>query len=474
MATDRLVELEERVRQDLAWLDLPARAWVPEYTPASKPTDVPLLDVAIIGGGMSGLSIASYLKLRGVARTQIFDQNPAGFEGPWETFARMETLRTVKEANGPANGIPSLTPRAWYEARFGVDAWRNIQYITRSDWMDYLRWYRKILRLPVRNESKLMDIQPLPSGHMVLTLETKEKIERVEARRLVLATGFGGSGQHQIPQVAKGIPRRLWAHSDEPIDFKTLAGKRVGIVGAGASSIDNASTALEHDAKSVDIFVRRKFVPHTQHVRAVLHVGGLTGFKSMPPEDRYKFWDFLDSHQNPPPRHSLLRLNKAGPYQLHLDSLVLSLESNGDALQIRTKAGIREVDFLIFGTGFAVDLSLRSELTRLREHIAMVEVNDETHPRPTTKYSTHPIIEMDYRFRERNPGKVSALRNIYCVTDAAILTHAGSSVSCIGLPIMASTVGQSIIASLFVEDRDKHLTAMRQYNEPEFTASEWH
>ena len=38
-------------------------------------------------------------------------------------YARMDTLRSPKTLTGPALGVPSLTFRAWYEAKYGLDAW---------------------------------------------------------------------------------------------------------------------------------------------------------------------------------------------------------------------------------------------------------------------------------------------------------------------------------------------------------------
>ncbi|HKX39815.1 MAG TPA: FAD-dependent oxidoreductase, partial [Burkholderiaceae bacterium] len=50
-----LAALEARLRQDLQWLALPARRWVP----ASACGDgLEVVDVAIVGGGMAGLALA--------------------------------------------------------------------------------------------------------------------------------------------------------------------------------------------------------------------------------------------------------------------------------------------------------------------------------------------------------------------------------------------------------------------------------
>ena len=82
----------------------------------------------------------------------------------------METLRSPKQLAGPALGIPSLTFRAWFEAQFGRAAWDALDKIPRLQWMDYLRWYRRVLALPVRNDHRVTDLLPRGDGLVELSL----------------------------------------------------------------------------------------------------------------------------------------------------------------------------------------------------------------------------------------------------------------------------------------------------------------
>ena len=107
--TTGLATLEARLADELAFLQLPA----PRWTPAREHAGQPVLDVVIIGGGMTGLACAAALVHRGMS-VVVYDEAPAGLEGPWATTARMETLRSPKQLAGPALGIPSLTFRAWF------------------------------------------------------------------------------------------------------------------------------------------------------------------------------------------------------------------------------------------------------------------------------------------------------------------------------------------------------------------------
>jgi 2-polyprenyl-6-methoxyphenol hydroxylase-like FAD-dependent oxidoreductase len=121
-----LAALEVRLKEDLAWLELPAKRWVVERVQDGQR----VLEVAIIGGGMAGIAAAAALRMVGVEAV-IFDRSPAGFEGPWVTTARMETLRSPKQLTGPALGLPALTFRAWFEAQFGAAQWEVLDKIPR-------------------------------------------------------------------------------------------------------------------------------------------------------------------------------------------------------------------------------------------------------------------------------------------------------------------------------------------------------
>ncbi|MFX5207076.1 hypothetical protein ABTC99_20665, partial [Acinetobacter baumannii] len=87
------------------------------------------------------LAAAAALILRGIRDIRLIDGNPPGREGPWVTYARMDTLRSPKTLAGPALGIPSLTFRAWYEATFGATAWDALYKIPNATWQNYLGWF---------------------------------------------------------------------------------------------------------------------------------------------------------------------------------------------------------------------------------------------------------------------------------------------------------------------------------------------
>lgn len=236
-----LPALEARLAQELTLLERPAKPWVPRM----QLEGAEVLDVAVIGAGLCGLTALAALSFAGIDNIRAFDRASNGLEGPWMTSARMETLRTRKELAGPALGVPSLTFRAWFEAQFGGRAYEDMQLIPREAWMAYMVWYRNVLALPVSNDTTLVNLVLREDGLLDLELQGPEGRARVLARRVILATGLDGLGAPRLPDVAKTVPARFVRHSGDVFDISALRGKRVAVVGAGASAMDNAAAALE-------------------------------------------------------------------------------------------------------------------------------------------------------------------------------------------------------------------------------------
>lgn len=172
--SDRLKALEAQLTHELALLNLPAKPWVP----ARLVDGQRVLDVAVVGAGMLGLVTLAALGNAGIENAIAFDRAIEGREGPWITSARMETLRTRKEAVGPALGIPSLTFRAWFEAQYGAEAFERMERIPREMWMAYLVWYRRTLALPVRNGTTVTRVELRADGLVSLGLLAADGTKR--------------------------------------------------------------------------------------------------------------------------------------------------------------------------------------------------------------------------------------------------------------------------------------------------------
>jgi cation diffusion facilitator CzcD-associated flavoprotein CzcO len=465
-----LPRLEQRLREDLTWLEWPSKDWVPPREVAGQR----VYDVVVVGAGMCGLAAAAALKGLGISNLKVLDRAPAGQEGPWVTYARMETLRSPKQLTGPALGLPALTFRAWYEAQFGRTGWDELGKIPRRMWMEYLVWYRRVLDLPVENDARVDTVTPGPEDLLTLAVAGPSGFRVLQARHLVLATGRDGLGAPWTPPIVKGISRHLWAHSAEDIDFSRLKGRRVGVVGAGASAMDNAAEALENDAASLDLFIRRTDLPRINKFTGIGSQGVVHGFAGLPDDWKWRFLDYAMKAQTPPPRDSTLRVSRHHRARFHLGSPLTDLVERDGHLQVTTPRGAHEIDFMIFATGFSVDLGQRPELASVAPFIRFWR-DRYTPPGDieNAELANAPDLGPSFEFVERVPGTCPALARIHCFNYPAMLSHGKLSGDIPAVSEGAQRLSRGIARALFVADRETHLAALMAYDTPELLGDEW-
>jgi cation diffusion facilitator CzcD-associated flavoprotein CzcO len=389
------------------------------------------------------------------------------------TFARMETLRSPKVLAGPALGLPALTFRAWFEAQHGPEGWARLGKIPRAMWMDYLVWYRRAMGIAVENGVSVSLVRPRADG--LISLETEGGAEDVLCRRLVLATGRDGLGGPAVPDFARAADRRSWAHSSEDIDFAALRGRRVGVVGAGASAFDNAAAALEAGCASLDMFVRRPALPRVNKFLGLGSAGVVEGFAGLPDEWKWRFLHHALSEQTPPPRESVLRVSRHPNAHLRLASPVLSLAEADGALRVETPRGAFAVDFLVLATGFRADPAGRPELALLAPHIRLWRHRFAA-PEPGFEHeelADSPDLAPDYAFQERVPGACPALARVHCFNHPATLSHGKLSGDIPAVSEGAQRLARGIARSLFVEDRECHFARLQAFDTPELLGDEW-
>ncbi len=462
-----LAALEARLRQDLEWLELPGKAWVP----AREADGVPVTDVAIIGGGMCGLAASAALRLMGIDNQRVLDRAPAGQEGPWVTYARMETLRSPKTLSGPALGLPALTFRAWFEARFGAAAWEALGKIPREQWMEYLVWYRHVMQVPLENGVAVTLLRPREDG--LLEVETDQP-GRIIARRVVLATGRDGLGGASVPSMAEGLAPTAWAHSRDEIDFAALRGRRVAVIGAGASAMDNAATALEAGCARLDMLVRRRVLPAVNKFTGIGSQGVVHGFAGLPDEWKWRFLHHVFGEQTPPPRDSTLRVARNPQAHLHLGCPAQRMRMVGDAVRIETPEGPLEVDFVIFATGFRVDLAARPELALVAPQIRFWA--DRFTPPPgleQEELANSPDLAPDFAFQEKTPGACPAVGLIHAFNYPSTLSHGKLTGDIPAVSAGAQRLARAITRHFFVEDREYHFDRLQAYATPELRGDEW-
>jgi FAD-dependent urate hydroxylase len=465
-----LAELEARFARDLEVLTIPpAKQWL---EPKSHPQWGPVLDVAIVGAGMAGLSAALAFKCLGVRNLKMFDRAPEGFEGPWASYARMQVLRSPKELIGPSLGFSNLTFRAWFEAQFGRAAWDKVHRIPRLQWMDYLRWYRRMVDVGIENRTELVDLDG--DGEMViLTLQSGAGLRKVAARRLVLANGRDALGGPYVPALFKHLDWRFWAHSSDPIKFARLRRKTVAVIGAGASAVDNAAEALEAGAARVAMLVRRADLPRINKGMGIGSAGMAHGFARLAPAQRWSIVQYIADSAAPAPRDSMLRCSRHKNF-----SLITRCEPRGVAIKdgrvlLDTTRGLLAFDYLILATGFSTDWSQRPELAALGPHV--VRWGDRFMPdgRDGYEQADEPFLGPDLEFLERTPGTAPWVSRVHCLTFPAYLSHGAITGDIPFVSVGAERVARGVAALLFAEDYDETWKRMLAWDNPELRGDEF-
>ena len=464
-----LKALENEVKRDLQRLNWPAPNWV---LPSVAPNGAPVLDALIVGGGMCGQTAAFALMREGVRNFRIVERKAAGLEGPWATFARMDTLRSPKHLTSPDLGVPSLTFRAWHEAQHGAEGWDKLYKIARLDWAKYLHWVRTTLGLPVENETVASSLQ-FHGALVRVKLHGPRGEEAIVARKVVLALGRDGSGAPRWPRFPSFSPdapdskARIF-HSADGIDFAALKGKRLGVLGAGASAFDNAGTALEAGAAAVTMFARRPYLPQVNKSKWASFPGFLRGFFSLDDARRWKFFTYIFSEQVPPPFESVLRCEKHPGFSVRLGEPWTDLSADGGGVTVTSSKGAHRFDAAIVATGFDVDLMDRPEAAAFREHALVwadrVSAGEAAaHP----EEARFPYLGDGFQLLERTEGAAPALRNVHVFNWGCTMSHGPLAGDIPGLAIGADRLAEGIVRDLFVADADRHFETLLAHEEEE-------
>src|SRR5262245_44992608 len=288
-----LDELVAQARGDFARLNFPAPNWVPALT---GPDGQTMLDVLVIGAGLCGQTAGFALARDGVRNVRIIDRAERGREGPWDTYARMDTLRSPKQLTGPDLGFPALTFRAWYEAQHGADGWHRLYKVATKDWLDYLLWVRDTVGLSIENNTEVTRLDPKPDGVRVELVGPAGE-RSLFARKVVLAGGRDGSGavyRPSFPSLA-GDSRGQFArvfHASDDINFARFEGGKIGVLGASASAFDNAAVALEAGAAEAHLFVRRAHLPQINKSKWTAFAGFFLGFRQLDDRTRWRIYSY--------------------------------------------------------------------------------------------------------------------------------------------------------------------------------------
>ncbi|MEH2562043.1 NAD(P)-binding domain-containing protein [Bradyrhizobium sp. AZCC 2289] len=202
------------------------------------------VDVAVIGAGPYGLSLAAHMRARGVEH-RIFGEPMASWKNNMPAGMLLKSYPWASSLSDP---------RSEFELkRFCTE--RALPYhdelmpLPLSRFIEYGEAFQARY-VPAVERKILMELEPGP-GFLRATFDDGET---VHARRVVVAVGVHPF--KRLPQEAAHLPADLCSHSGEYGSLESLDGREVIVVGSGSSASDLAALLHERGI-AVSLVARR-------------------------------------------------------------------------------------------------------------------------------------------------------------------------------------------------------------------------
>ncbi|WP_343965935.1 FAD-dependent oxidoreductase [Kribbella koreensis] len=315
--------------------------------------------IAVLGAGPHGLAAAAHLRRAG-EEVRIFG-DPMSF---WRTMPAGMWLRSnwtatcIAEYDGPLN-LDS------YIAETGAKVTKPVPL---DDFIAYGTWVQSKVAPDV--DRRWVTKVAKDGDGFVLTLGDESQLR---ARRMVVAAGIADFVNR--PGVMSGLPRELASHTADHADLSVFKNQEVLVVGGGQSALESAALMSESGA-DVEVVARAekinwlhggkyhrmlgpKLVPL---VYAPTDVGpmGLSKIVAKPG----LFTALPRSIQDPlayraiRPAGAAWLIPRLADVQVGTGIQVTSAKAVGDRVHVELSDGsAREVDHLMFGTGYKVDIT---------------------------------------------------------------------------------------------------------------------
>lgn len=317
-------------------------------------------DVIVVGAGPYGLSTTAHLRAVKGLDVRVFGepmefwkcQMPEGMflRSPWDASHLSDPLSTrtfnhFRQATGADVPVP----------------------IPLDQFVQYGLWFQKQAVGDV-DRRRIERIEKGSKGFLV----TLKDGETCAAGRVVIASGIGPFASR--PVQLQHLPRQLASHSSDRRDVRQFSGKRVAVVGAGQSALESA--ALLHEAGArVEVITRtpaihwlgwrqrmERFGPLANIFYSRYDIGpaGVSRIVAYPPIVKYfprdvQTWFRTRALRPAGSRWLIARLANV---PMSTGRQIVSAAEAGSGLRLVLDDGSsREVDHVLCGTGYRVDIT---------------------------------------------------------------------------------------------------------------------
>lgn len=317
-------------------------------------------DVVIVGAGPYGLSTAAHLKTIPGLNVKTFGEPLALWK---HQMPRGMYLRSPLSASHIAHPTGQYTMTE-YATKHNISLSKPL---TLDSFVGYGDWYQKNLVSDL-DRRNVVSINREGEGFVV----TADDGETMRTGRVIVAAGPGPFKWR--PPEFDAFPATHASHSSDHSDLSKFAGKRIFVVGAGQSALENTAILNEHGAK-VELVVRKPAI-HWLRWKGRLHslyplgkilysprdVGpaGVSQiiarpdlFRKMP--RRFQDWA---TQRSVNPAGALWLMDRLKDVPARTGVYPKGGEMVGNQIRVTLSDGSSElVDHIMFSTGFRVDLA---------------------------------------------------------------------------------------------------------------------
>jgi NADPH-dependent 2,4-dienoyl-CoA reductase/sulfur reductase-like enzyme len=341
-----------------------------------------LVEVAVVGAGPYGLSLAAHLDAAGI-QTRVFGR-------PMDSWRNHMPEGMLLKSDPFASNLSD--PQDLYTlARFSEE--RSIAY-SESEPVELQTFCNYGLAFQKRCVRSLTEVQvntvERSGDKFILCLDNGD---RFSARRVVIAIGVGPF--RYVPEILGALPSHFVSHSFDHCDLSVFSGARLAVIGGGSSAIDLAGLLHERGC-DVTLVSRRAELrfnggggsqqggPRSLWRRMRHPPSGLgPGLRSRLSTDapllihmlpKTLRFEFARRHLGPAAA-AVMKEKVVGrvPMLLERELAAVAVENSGVALTLSQKDGLHDVlrvDHVIAATGYRVDLNRLSLLSpSLRDDI---------------------------------------------------------------------------------------------------------
>jgi cation diffusion facilitator CzcD-associated flavoprotein CzcO len=337
------------------------------------------VDVAVVGAGPYGLSLASRLAAQRTS-FRIFGR-------PMETWISAMPDAMYLKSEGFASNLDEPEGRLTLEqfCRESGTPYAHLGApVPRETFVRYGLWFKEHA-VPQVEETEVLEVRQDDGGYAV-----RLPNDTVDARRVVVATGFGGFAYvpTQLQHLLGGGVTHTAAHSS----FAPFAGTDVAVVGAGQSALETAALLREAGARPQVIVrapaltwngrchgrplwerIRWPLSPLGTGLRLWAYANWAPAYRFLPAETRVR----VARETLGPAGAWWLRERVEPDLPIHLAQRLVAADREGQQIRVTLNGAGSErqlrVDHVIAGTGYRMDLDRMSFLApELRQRLARV------------------------------------------------------------------------------------------------------